>query len=372
VSRDSGTIAEAARDFLDASHEEWASPPAQEAYKRIHELSKKASQADKDRGAELLAASLEEWSGEPLGLVALLVGSLVESGASPRLPFAPLASRMKSVTSATLVMARAIARGLPNDGEENDEAFNAAFLAAQARQPEEAELALAFSNIALATIALLSRSPENRAVARRDCEHLDRARELANERMAPGNAKFLSKMLHVLDGESLLVLHPASVRGFDVAITGIADNFQLHTLLAAALIPLGLPGKPPAQAIVSCARGEGPQCLTMGSDGVFNLHHWTALGGDGKLPEGQDARTSAHWIWNEGVPADIRLFEGRRIVLLAPPPYERHWNTNRLFDAMPASAAVARTLEAHEVAGWIEKLSKAPRPAMPHVMHGGP
>ena len=40
---------------------------------------------------------------------------------------------------------------------------------------------------------------------------------------------------------------------------------------------------------------------------------------------------SAYWIWNEGVPADIPTFEGTRVVLLGPPPYERSWNSVRRF-----------------------------------------
>ena len=50
-----------------------------------------------------------------------------------------------------------------------------------------------------------------------------------------GTAGWLYGLLQVLDDEVLIVLHRDSGRGYRVTISGVGDNFQLHTLLAARL-----------------------------------------------------------------------------------------------------------------------------------------
>ena len=62
--------------------------------------------------------------------------------------------------------------------------------------------------------------------------------------------------------------------------------------------------------------------------GAFHLWPWRGL----TLADLMSG--SAHWIGNEGAPADIPPFEGMQIVLLGPPPYERSWNPGRKFPAM--------------------------------------
>lgn len=403
------TFPEAVEAFLAASRAEWGSPGAQKAMKRMQELGPRASRADLDAAAALVSRGLAGWPHPEVGQIALTLGMLVEMGADARPHVAPLLARARATIEGTHRFAQALGEALPDDEEpadeepegdvdedldddeddldddddgfdededehehehgegcdhahEHDEALEAAYVAVAARLPEEAGAAHAFGPTALALIALLSRSPEGRALARADAALVEQARLLASERRAPPHAEFLAGMLQVLDGERLLVLHPGAGRGFEVAITGVADNFQLHTLLGAALVPRGLPGQAPAAAVAACARGEGPQEAEGAALGVFNLLHWTALAPDGTLPP--DA-ASEHWVWNEGAPADIRPFEGRRVVVLGPPPYERSWNAARLFDAMRADATVERELDAAEVQAWLRKLGGAPRPVRP-------
>lgn len=212
----------------------------------------------------------------------------------------------------------------------------------------------------LGVIAHLSRSKPLRAVARARPELLDKSRAADG---AAGHGSFLTDMLRVLDDEPLVVLHPGERKGYEVRISGVADNFQLHTLLAGELI--GDPGKgwlngkkPPA-AVVALARGDGMPTGELHTTGAFNLWNWTGLQPDGTLPTGQDG--SDHWIWNEGAPADIRPFEGMRVVLLGPPPYPRGWNAGRRFPNMPAEFAVQRVLSFDEVADWLARLAAAPR-----------
>ncbi len=210
----------------------------------------------------------------------------------------------------------------------------------------------------LGVIAHLSRSKELRAAARARPELLERAR--ANDRYHNGQS-FLTCMLRVLDNEPLLVLHPAEGKGFALRISGVADNFQLHTLLAGELIgDERLSGAPPDPRVLALARGTAEQSENLTASGSFNLWNWTGLRADGTLPEGQTG--TEHWIWNEGVPADVRAFEGARVVLLGPPPFARGWNAGRRFAHMPAECAVERELSAGEVRDLLGRMARAPRP----------
>jgi hypothetical protein len=212
---------------------------------------------------------------------------------------------------------------------------------------------------ALGVIAHLSRSKELRAAARARPELLERSR--ANDGAYGGGASHLTCMLRVLDDEPLLVLHPAEGKGYALRVSGVADNFQLHTLLAGELIGDGrLSGEPPSERVLALARGIGEQSERLHASGSFNLWNWTGLRADGTLPEGQAG--SEHWIWNEGVPADVRAFEGTRVVLLGPPPYSRGWNAGRRFAHMPVECDVERELSASEVRDVLARIASAPRP----------
>lgn len=207
----------------------------------------------------------------------------------------------------------------------------------------------------LGVIAHLSRSKELRAAARARPELLERARQ--NDAHLGGQS-FLTDVLRVLDDEPLLVIHPAEGKGYALRISGVADNFQLHTLLAGELTGDGrLSGDRPDPRVLALARGEGEPSERLHATGSFNLWNWTGVRADGTLPEGQAG--SEHWIWNEGCPADIRPFEGTRVVLLGPAPYSRGWNAGRRFAHMPAECAVERELSASEVREWLARMARA-------------
>jgi hypothetical protein len=183
-----------------------------------------------------------------------------------------------------------------------------------------------------------------------------------------GNTSFLTDMLRVLDDERLVVLHPGEQKGFEVRISGLADNFQLHTLLMAELIgdPQAgwLPGAKPDPAVVAAAgTGAQPANTRLGTTGAFNLWNWPALQADGTLPAGQG--NAGWWVWNEGNPGDIRPFEGVRVVLLGPPPYSRGWNAGRRFPNMPGELVVEHVLPPDVVRDWLARIAAAPKPEMP-------
>ena len=160
-------------------------------------------------------------------------------------------------------------------------------------------------------------------------------------------AHWLRGLLLVLDDEELIVLHRPTGRGFRVVISGIGDNFQLHTLLAASLIgdeSRGLiPGERPSPVEIAAA-SDGEPAPPDHIRGSFNL---------------VDAYGA--WIWNEGRPVDIPRLEGTRVVVIDPPPYGRSWNAGRAYPLMRPDVTVDEVLPAAEAARWLSMVQPAAR-----------
>ncbi|MBM2622412.1 hypothetical protein JIG36_43610 [Actinoplanes sp. LDG1-06] len=159
------------------------------------------------------------------------------------------------------------------------------------------------------------------------------------------DAAWLYGLLEVLDDEPLLVLHRPTKQAYDLTISGVGDNFQLHTLLAATLIgPASrglLPGTPPEAAWVASAT-EGELSPPSPIHGQFYL-----------------ADATGETIWNEGRPADIPLLGDHRVVVLDPPPYERSWNIGRTYPLMKPEVTLNRVLPAAEAFEWASRVSPA-------------
>lgn len=163
------------------------------------------------------------------------------------------------------------------------------------------------------------------------------------------SALWLNRLLQVVDDEQVLVLDSTfadSGRGFRVTISGIGDNFQLHTLLAAALVGAGsvgrLPGqRPPAAEIEAATAGEQVR-LPRGLHGVWEM-----------------ADAHGEPIWHEGRPADIPTFDGERVIVLVRAPFPRGWNPGRLFPLMRPELTVDAELSPAEAAGWLGRIKTA-------------
>jgi hypothetical protein len=233
--------------------------------------------------------------------------------------------------------------------------------------PDAAQAFASLEWLSTAALAIYSRSKALRKQLKDDAplvQAIARLAELGIE------LPCFHEMISILDDEQLVALHPALARGYIIRIGGIGDNFQLHTLLADALIGNTeqgwLPGERPSPMVAALAKDapiEDPDDLPT-AIGSFNLWNWTGLRADGSLPgEGEGQGTgSEHWIWNEGVPADIVPFQGTRVVLIGPPPYARSWNSGRFFPAMVGEMEVIRHLSAEEARDWLNRLASAPKP----------
>ncbi|MEV5836214.1 hypothetical protein [Nocardia sp. NPDC052112] len=327
-------------DFERAVHAQ--DPQAQQqAHKEMHRLYESATPAELSQGGKRLADVLADVQQGPRSSIAVLIGACVEGGADP-------------VVCAPSVLAN-LAVSL-DDATEFAQRWAAADVG-DAPDPEQVELdPELFEYFGFApTLSWWTLDDWSRAglamlqhkAVRQKFGHA--GREIIRERHdALGEVsdrwdKCLGYALIVLDDEPIIVLHRETGTGYTMRMTGIGDNFQLHTLLADALIGGGhIPGEAPAAEAVAMCRDMPGMVHTTGS---FNL----------VAPDGS-------WIWNEGTPSDIPVVDGTRLLVLDPPPYPRTWPAGRFFPDMVGDLTLERVLTEAETAAWFQHVSPAKGP----------
>jgi hypothetical protein len=309
------------------------------------------------------------------GIVAVLCGALVERGLGPTLAIGPILDRIeRQIAPEAIAFVAACQQAAeveddpsppPNPGDGTRPAGNpddppdpvqrygeriAALM------PSEAQSFQSLESFSRAAVAMLSRSIEARKASQSRTALRAALDELGGQY---GHAGWLWVMMQVLDDEPILVLHPGEGKGFRVRISGLAHNFQLHTLLADALIGRfpgrWLRGARPTRAEIEAARDGAVREGGPSAHGVFNLWTWRGLKPNGTLRDAMS--NSAYWVWNEGVPADIPPFEGTRVVLLGPPPYPRSWTAGRAFPVMAGDLRVEHILTRDEVCDHLGRIA---------------
>lgn len=276
----------------------------------------------------------------PRPMLATMAGFCVERGADP----AACAEPILDGTHRDLLDALEFARrwSAAGAGDElpkaDEEIIDDALMARLGGEAHEAlRLALAWSSVEQwqsPALAVLCRSTEVRR--RHASALLPACRDLTA--MERHDLKCLAYALAILDDEPLVVLHRPTRTGFEVRIGGIGDNFQLHTLLAHVLVGGGhVPGTAPSAESVRLAMDPEPAQGHTGTvaTGAFEL---LAPGGER--------------IWNEGLPDDIPVVEGHRLLVLDEPMHPRSWNADRFFPMLPGTVELTRVMSADEVQTW--------------------
>jgi hypothetical protein len=290
-----------------------------------------ASDEDIDLAPGLLADVL---TGVPIGrdaIVAVLIGACVEIGADATSCAGPVLERARvAVRGAADFCDRwPVADGV-HYPEQTGEAPPAELydLLGGRDDPEAVAAVVGWWTLPMwqsAVAAVLSTKAVRKSLLP-DEEFFWAARDVA---VMSGVGTFLAQALAVLDDEKLVVIHRPTLEGFEFAMSGVADNFQLHTLLAERLVTPGhLPGVAPTPEAVAACLAEDPDApYEYDGTGSFNL----------VAPDGTS-------IWNEGWPIDIPVIGDARVLVLDPPPYERSWHAARPFLGMRAELNVERRI----------------------------
>ncbi|XVU23363.1 hypothetical protein ACQPZJ_39875 [Actinoplanes sp. CA-054009] len=314
------------------------------SFRAVVERAQKSSVEDLSAGLLRLTPAIEQVALGNGGQLASLAAALIEIGADPLPVLGVLADRVAGGLELAAQFG-AVADELgddvaaPTSAAEYRELRERVVRAAGIAPEEAGEVAQAWFTVNAWIPSLLL--PLQQKNARLSLPHRDRltaATAAVGDRIE--DAPWLHGLLLVLDDEPLLVLHRETGRAYDLKISGIGDNFQLHTLLAATLIgPERLPGTAPRPAWVAAAT-NGELMPEGGIRGQFNL-----------------ADATGAWIWNEGRPAGIPLLGDHRVIVLDPPAYGRSWNLGRSYPLMLPEMVVTRTLPADEAAEWARRVA---------------
>ncbi|MFJ1756445.1 hypothetical protein [Kitasatospora sp. NPDC088134] len=279
----------------------------------------------------------------PRAVLATAAGFCVERGADPQACAGPILTAVQEEVGAALGLARrwretaGADAELPGTGEDAAEALVERLGGAEY---ETVRAALAWCGIEdwqAPALAVLCRST---AVRQRYGAALLPAVD-ALAALGAHDLKCLRYALAVLDEVPVTVLHRPSGTGYRIRIAGIGDNFQLHTLLAHLLIGGGhLPGEAPSAEAVRLATDPAP---ARGRSGVDTHGAFELLAPDGER------------IWNEGLPADIPVVDGERVLVLDTPAYRRGWNADRFFPLLPGRAELLHVLPPAEAAARLAR-----------------
>lgn len=283
----------------------------------------------------VLAGACVEWGGSPVALAPVLPARAAEA--------LQLWSLVPGVWEAAMP-----GRPLPEPADITMAELMRVFAEEGARHgyPREAMERVAMSWFDLddwlrAIITTLARRDFRDAVSAEDMEKLRSAASEAAERSEL--AHWVHGLASVLDDEPLIVLDSGTGRGFALTMSGVGDNFQLHTLLADRLIgdPAEglLPGERPDPAWVRAAATGDPG---LGPDNPVMRRF--------RLFDAQGA-----YVFPEGVPADIPAVDGVRVIVLHPPKGRFGWANGRVYEHMESALVLDRPLDPRESALWLSR-----------------
>lgn len=135
--------------------------------------------------------------------------------------------------------------------------------------------------------------------------------------------------------------------GFRLTMSGIGDNYQLHTLLADRLIgdPARglLPGEPPSPSWVAAATTAPSRRPP--DDPIMRRF---------RLFDGTGA-----YIYPEGVPADIALTGGVRVIVVHPPQGSYAWTGGRTYQHMIPELTLDEILSPAQTHAWHVQITTA-------------
>jgi hypothetical protein len=160
-------------------------------------------------------------------------------------------------------------------------------------------------------------------------------------------ARWLPGLAQVLDDEPIVAVDHATGRGFRLTMSGVGDNYQLHTLLAGRLIgdPARglLAGEPPPAAWVAAAT-TGPPRRPVDDPVQRRFRLFDAAGS---------------YLHPEGRPADIPPVHGVRLIVIHPPRGSYGWLNGRTYEHMTPTLTLDHIMTPDEAGTWRARISPA-------------
>ena len=317
----------------------------------------RASRDDANTALRMLGTHLNLENASRSAFLALVCGALIEGGCDPSTIAQQLTERLGALLESAAALANACVAQMPESEDEDKDPIEVFENAREQVAPTMVQQNAAWDALEQfwpPSIAVFSLSPE----ARNSARHLRNFAAQISEYHEAGH--WLEMMLAVLDDEPIVVIEPQTTLGILGRISGVVDNFQLNVLLMDGIPRSGLFARRRVpRRVADIARGIGPQQSNDTVTSVWNLYTWQAIESGFALPDAGDYGSSDHWIWNEGAPDDIPVFDGHRVVLLGPASYPRSWQSQRMFADLPAALEIERKLSKEEIHDWLQLMLTA-------------
>lgn len=276
-----------------------------------------------------------------LGLSAQLIGYSSPYIETIEPALAPMIQRAADSYEGALPFAQRLAQAfegyIPDQAEEDEDAIMARLCA------EDEQGAAAWQQLGECLKGLeLAASLDQRARQRLNASQ---ALYQALEQHWPthGPSARLLTLLHMIDGERIIVFDTQRRRAFELEAHGIVDEKQLHGLLIHALAqPLGL--TPLEDEPLSILDGSGPHFTGAWLQGQWTIWSADALDGQLKLPtsaQDHDALMLAHYP----VPSLVPRRQGRLVFVLGPTTTFESWTLMRRFELLRAKVELIQEVD---------------------------
>lgn len=166
---------------------------------------------------------------------------------------------------------------------------------------------------------------------------------------------WIDKLFSVLFDEPIVVIDIDRKIGFEGKISGAVDNYQLqHLLMSLPLLNDGKSSISDEDLLVVNGLGEQVTDRTIESKwNMYNLELCEQLDWQNKVNGSQSVDLRNTWIWEEGIPADIPVYDDRRVILLGKPSYSRNSKVQRTFKNLKAIIEIEKELSSEEIAEWL-------------------
>jgi hypothetical protein len=275
------------------------------------------------------AALLEGLPPRGAAWLALTFGTAVEMGMNPA-----------DTAPALLACLRSWMETLPSISSPDEEDADEDPPEPTARQGQLIEV---FPLLCQSIVAHLARLPAERERLARNAELMDRLERL---QAYSHGATWIREALLRTSG-TLIVLHPPTAQGYELAYENVANCFHLFSLVQVA-IGAKLPGgRPNDDAISAACRGKGMRA-------VHDQAFWHYGDPYCSTPSLQGS------VWGEATVRSLPAIEGVRVLLLWPPLLAtRSWDSGFFgphLEALPADISVRRALTRDECSIWMKRL----------------
>lgn len=171
---------------------------------------------------------------------------------------------------------------------------------------------------------------------------------------------WIDKLFTVLFDEPVVVIDIDKKIGFKGKMNGVVDNYQLQHLLMG--LPLLNDGKTSiSEEDLMVVNGEGEQKTEKSIECKWNMYNlelceqanWQRIVNNTESPS-QSVELRNTWIWGEGIPSDISIHDGYRVILLGTPSYSRSSTVQRTFKNLKANIEIENELSAEEIDNWLK------------------